>query len=256
MKIMSKSVREEVHDTFIKRKHVFKCIICLVEYKHRISYGTTLCSHEICRDCLNQYIQSILTVDKYNQYETILCPAPLCPGHFDSNAIMAQVLSKAEAEEWWVNAITKQYITNRVLCPQVDCSGVFDADINDMKHCIFTECYECHRGFCLACQKSWHPGEIRIYNDEVAMQQTLNKAQNEAWCRCPRCHALVEKMTGCITVQCRCGTSFCYRCGGYSNNHSCSNQCQRYDQNKLKQVRSPMFVHNSGSVQNTSERFS
>jgi hypothetical protein len=39
-----------------------------------------------------------------------------------------------------------------------DCKALFDAEEKDIKQCVFTECYECHRGFCMACQENWHPG--------------------------------------------------------------------------------------------------
>ena len=33
---------------------------------------------------------------------------------------------------------------------------------------------------------------------------------------CPRCHLMCEKSEGCNSMVCRCGTNFCYKCGGES----------------------------------------
>lgn len=40
-----------------------------------------------------------------------------------------------------------------------DCQAVFDVDFDHTKECAFTECHECHRGFCITCQTFWHPGK-------------------------------------------------------------------------------------------------
>lgn len=44
-----------------------------------------------------------------------------------------------------------------------NCNGVFDVDEVLTRRCTFSECYECHRGFCLACQKAWHPGKAFLF---------------------------------------------------------------------------------------------
>jgi hypothetical protein len=44
------------------------------------------------------------------------------------------------------------------------CHAVFDVDQECMKKCTFAECYECRRGFCIACQKPWHPGNDPIFS--------------------------------------------------------------------------------------------
>lgn len=38
------------------------------------------------------------------------------------------------------------------------CVAIFDVDDSFTRQCAFAECYECHRGFCVACQSPWHPG--------------------------------------------------------------------------------------------------
>jgi hypothetical protein len=44
-----------------------------------------------------------------------------------------------------------------------DCGAVFDVDDEYTKCCTFTECIECHRGFCITCQSPWHPGMMIAY---------------------------------------------------------------------------------------------
>lgn len=102
------------------------------------------------------------------------------------------------------------------------CHGVFDVDETLLKQCTFTECLECRRGFCIACQKPWHPGKgpfsfficlgektltinnmiigvMKIVNDEEELKKTLKKAEQNHWCRCPKCSRIVEKVVSGIT---------------------------------------------------------
>lgn len=90
-----------------------------------------------------------------------------------------------------------------------DCSAVFDVDMDHTKQCAFTECHECHRGFCITCQTSWHPGnyqrmalhininnvigKIKVYDDKEALKKTLKRAKINNWSRCPRCGQIVER---------------------------------------------------------------
>lgn len=43
------------------------------------------------------------------------------------------------------------------------CGAVFDADRALLNHCTFSECYECHKGFCMTCQTPWHTGKFIFY---------------------------------------------------------------------------------------------
>ncbi|KAI8370303.1 hypothetical protein BD560DRAFT_329572, partial [Blakeslea trispora] len=82
-----------------------------------------------------------------------------------------------------------------------------------------------------------------IVDDQEAVNKTLKHAENTNWTRCPRCENIVEKSKGCTTMYCKCGTTFCYRCGGLSNDHTCINSCQYYSKEKLAEVRQDMFSH-------------
>ncbi|KAG8897934.1 hypothetical protein FRB99_007781 [Tulasnella sp. 403] len=46
--------------------------------------------------------------------------------------------------------------------------------------------------------------------DEQLLRRTANKNQ---WRRCPKCKILVERVSGCPHMTCRCGQHFCHLCG-------------------------------------------
>ncbi|KAI0506436.1 hypothetical protein F5B22DRAFT_623554 [Xylaria bambusicola] len=52
----------------------------------------------------------------------------------------------------------------------------------------------------------------------------ISLAKRKGWKRCPSCRRLVEKVTGCDHISCRCGQHFCYKCGepySLSYGHHC-----------------------------------
>jgi hypothetical protein len=49
---------------------------------------------------------------------------------------------------------------------------------------------------------------------ERAEQAEFEKAATRGhFKKCPKCSVWVEKAEGCDSMRCRCGASFCYRCG-------------------------------------------
>ncbi|KAI8643063.1 hypothetical protein BD408DRAFT_415527 [Parasitella parasitica] len=86
------------------------------------------------------------------------------------------------------------------------------------------------------------------------MNKTLSQAKVNLWTRCPKCHHLVEKRAGCLTIWCLCGTEFCYRCGGYSSGHSCANQCQYLSSDHISTIRSQMFTSTTANSTNKIRR--
>ncbi|KAI9485628.1 MAG: hypothetical protein EXX96DRAFT_625305 [Benjaminiella poitrasii] len=223
-----------------KRKR-FDCIICMVSFLTTTPFSTGKCDHVICHTCICDYLQSVLKDGRYTSYERIQCPSPYCTHSFHTSKILSSCLSPDEVNQWWDDAISKSFIRNKVNCPFKNCGAIFDADIQYTRTCTFTECYECRRGFCIACQSSWHPGVIKKVFDDESLKKTLKQAEINEWTRCPKCGHLIEKVDGCTSLRCTCGTTFCYRCGGESRNHSCPNRCERFTSERLKIFRSPMF---------------
>ncbi|KAI7902707.1 uncharacterized protein BX663DRAFT_454807 [Cokeromyces recurvatus] len=257
------------HSMNYRTKTYSDCIICMVRFKTSNLYSTQHCDHITCRDCIRNYLFSILKKNRCTSYETIECPSPHCKYYFNTEEILDSCFTNDEIKNWWQEAILKCYILNKIYCPFKECGAVFDADIQYTKTCTFTECYECHRGFCIACQTAWHPGifffspllyyiihvsslffysfylhigVMKKIDDEKDLQKTLKKAEKSYWTRCPKCGQLIEKMNGCTSMICTCGISFCYRCGSETNSqYSCKNRCERLSSEDLKLFRSPMF---------------
>ena len=54
--------------------------------------------------------------------------------------------------------------------------------------------------------------------------------------QCPKCSYWVERALGCSTMTCKCGTEFCYDCGGTKCPHG---RCLFKSQQKIKAVKVP-----------------
>lgn len=53
------------------------------------------------------------------------------------------------------------------------------------------------------------PPELHSAEDAALMLL----AKQGHWKRCPSCRHMVERLTGCNHMVCRCGNAFCYACG-------------------------------------------
>ncbi|GAA5797127.1 hypothetical protein HPULCUR_002506 [Helicostylum pulchrum] len=185
-----------------------ECVICMDDMPlgTRASRNTGSCYHKACIECIRSYFMNTLKNDRYiSSYDYIQCPTENCKQTFTTSKFLPSILSKKEAEEWWGAALSRTLIENKVRCPDRNCKAIFDANIKDIKQCTFAECYQCHRGFCMACQEKWHPGVIKIVSDEEQTKKTLAYAQKHNWSRCPRCRQFVERVSGCSAIACRCG---------------------------------------------------
>ncbi|GAA5799692.1 hypothetical protein HPULCUR_005109 [Helicostylum pulchrum] len=193
---------------------VSECIVCLNPTDENKMFETGKCDHLVCLDCLRRYFNNALKDDRYTSYIYIECPSDACKETFESFKVLHDIFSSKEAEDWWNSAISsKAYIANKITCPMENCKAIFDADTKLTKECKFTECYECHRGFCMTCQTAWHPDVIKVFDDKEAEKKTLQEAERHNWRRCPTCGHLIERKGGCNTIYCRCGGFFCYNCG-------------------------------------------
>lgn len=136
-----------------------ECVVCLNGIDDSKMFETDKCEHQVCQDCLGEYFKNALKDDRYTSYIYIECPSSGCNENYVSFEVLQEIFSDEEREAWWNSAISSNaYISNKVVCPMEDCNAIFDADKESTKECNFTECYECHRGFCMTCQTAWHPG--------------------------------------------------------------------------------------------------
>jgi hypothetical protein len=96
----------------------FDCIICLGTYPSVAlsSYKTDQCNHTICQECMRPYLEGVLEDSRYTSLDRIQCPDPGCKQHFMIDDVLPKIFSSVEVQQWWVSAITKTFIENKVIC--------------------------------------------------------------------------------------------------------------------------------------------
>ncbi|KAI8148114.1 hypothetical protein BJV82DRAFT_653997 [Fennellomyces sp. T-0311] len=73
-----------------------------------------------------------------------------------------------------------------------------------------------------------------------ATKEFVEFALAKNWSRCPNCRHVVERISGCNFIYCRCGANFCYRCGKQHGYHHSA--CpDKFNGKELQAVRKAMF---------------
>lgn len=176
-----------------------ECSICLEAIEDRVSFQTLSnhswsnrrCSHirNFCRECLRGHVAARLTDNVWN----IRCPFvgkkdERCP-YILMEPELKSVLNKPE-DTWLLSQHEKLRM----------------ADHGDHLRAILS-----------SQSKSDHDSGSTQPGSESASDS--ENSDFELWasnaCQaCPRCLVVVRKETGCDHMVCRCGTEFCFRCGG------------------------------------------
>jgi hypothetical protein len=192
-----------------------ECPICyeddeiVVRFKHG-------CNHQFCLQCLRRY-----ATDKMKERSVpIRCPQPDCKEEI--NLIdMRRILSEQELanyEQYLLDAFLQNNPNEFASCLTPDCDYMFMYDPENDNPDFY--CPKCRKRYCLKCQVDYHTnstcekyqqwkrenGQADDKFEDYAKQQSLKQ--------CPKCKRWVQKSHGCDHMTCRCGTQFCYKCGG------------------------------------------
>jgi len=128
--------------------------------------------------------------------------------HFDSSFVISYTLLQLERDT-----------PNPLYCSAARCS-VFIIP-SEIRGDVGT-CSTCKATTCRHCRKVAHSG---ICSADKEGQELRSLANKKGWKECPRCHAMVERRSGCLHMTCTCSGEFCYNCGKlYSE---CPGSCSR-----------------------------
>lgn len=208
------------------------CEICFNEFEIRArstyyhsrsegQYGSALfCGHMYCSSCINSWVKNAVEERKF----PLICPREGCAVAVRPEHLHGIIEDKAIFTDFSGQFIEQELSSQGMYCPNKECSQLLLQD-ND-NPVSYAECPLCKSKLCMKCRVSWHANytcaefqEIPETERQVEDLQLLDLAKQSAWGKCPKCNFIVEKTQGCNHISCRCGTSFCYRCGKeYLNN--------------------------------------
>ncbi|XAR59593.1 hypothetical protein NMG60_11015481, partial [Bertholletia excelsa] len=190
----------------------FMCEICtetLSSNKRFTNNG--LCFHPFCIDCAAKYIHVKVIEDRVAD---VKCPGLDCEQVLDP--LFCRSIVSPNLFVKWSDLLFERAIVGfeRCYCPNRRCSVLI---LNECgQNAKKSECPNCKNLFCFACKIPWHAGFRCEESGEMRDDNDIKfgiLAGRMKWASCPKCNHCVELRGGCSNVYCRCGTSFCYRCG-------------------------------------------
>ncbi|XP_010419131.1 PREDICTED: probable E3 ubiquitin-protein ligase RNF217 [Camelina sativa] len=190
--------------------------------------GTTNCAHSYCTDCTVRYVATKIK----DNAARIKCPDLECTSLIEPHT--CRDLIPKDVFDRWEKILCESLISSwdKFYCPFKDCSAMMVNDGGGDANVTQTECPSCHRLFCVQCKVTWHAGigceEFQKYGNTKKKSSDeedallVQMAKNKQWRRCPQCKYYVDKVDGCLHINCRCGFQFCYGCGSaWVSSHAC-----------------------------------
>lgn len=205
------------------------CIICFenVSENYRKHQKLPLlfgCDHPTCFECIRYMMQDHLNKEFLTPASfRLTCPYVAddgahvhCPIRMSENAF-EHILGR-EGHELWTRKYLEANLKTRVYCSNRRCSKLLINHSNRRPgapaHAVI--CEGCQEETCIICKTQWHENVSCIQNRSVVNEDDnlfeifVNR---QGYQRCTACGATVSKTSGCNSMRCRCGHSFCYLCG-------------------------------------------
>nr|XP_023918135.1 probable E3 ubiquitin-protein ligase RNF217 [Quercus suber] len=236
----------------LKSSNRKRCEIC-IEFKSskEMFVNKDRCAHSICTDCIVKHI--IARVE--DNVAEIRCPYWFtCKQILDPHTCR-KIIPKSLFVKWCdvlcnlaIQPNKKSYCPNKKCLELVinECGGIVKR----------SECPKCKQLYCFQCNLQWpecNNCERIEENDQIFKEIAVSKkwvkcptcdyhwpecnncerieendqifkelAVSKKWVKCPTCDYHVERISGCRHMSCRCGTTFCYKCGRKPTIHWCN----------------------------------
>ncbi|XP_002878925.2 E3 ubiquitin-protein ligase arih1 [Arabidopsis lyrata subsp. lyrata] len=192
------------------------CNICLNDDINADQmFSVDKCGHMFCSECVKRHIEV-----KLLEGSLISCPHYLCSSLLSSEFCVNILTPKLK--EMWEKKTKEDLIpvTNRVYCPNPRCSTLMsETELSGLIIGVRICCVKCGEPFCINCKVPWHNNFSceeykRLHPNATENDGKLKDLANEKlWRQCSKCKHMIELSSGCVSVICRCGHEFCYRCG-------------------------------------------
>lgn len=208
----------------------FSCPICLDDHPNDNALALGVCAHKFCRTCMTKYLVGIATETRRIP---IKCPA--CGDALDDQ-LCVEALEGNPARDALSRLLVERSLGDVRYCSNPTCATPFDYDGAGADNAR-VDCPLCGTATCADCSAAWHAGvpcALARAGGELAQL-----ARDNDWRNCPSCAELIERVSGCNFMRCRCGAGFCYQCGkaylcdanrnGMGNGHGVPNcECDLY----------------------------
>ncbi|WEW59383.1 hypothetical protein PRK78_004854 [Emydomyces testavorans] len=124
---------------------------------------------------------------------------------------------------------------SRWYCPSPSC-GKWISPKKIKDSAPIQKCPSCKDKFCGFCRGPLHEDGVDCPKD-LGLEATLEEAEMHGWRRCYQCRAMVELVSGCNHMTCKCSAQFCYTCGAPWRTCQCTDDDQRRREEQLQAQR-------------------
>ncbi|KAG8964410.1 hypothetical protein FRC03_001811 [Tulasnella sp. 419] len=183
--------------------------------------------HKYCLECIKQYITTELDRGREgNVVFPIRCPECSWGEWEIPDDTAVKVLEAEHYERWHFQKLFEK--TNKYYCPNPHCSTLLDPTDEGETRTKKAQCPLCRKRLCIPCRSLDHEGmscskNMRTQRRKGIEGAAVKLARQRGWRRCPKCEVIVERISGCDHMTCKCRHSFCYRCGS-DWTYKCSRQ--------------------------------
>ncbi|XP_019089199.1 PREDICTED: probable E3 ubiquitin-protein ligase ARI5 [Camelina sativa] len=191
------------------------CNICLNDGINADQmFSIDKCGHMFCSECVKSHIEVRLAMGSL-----MTCPGYQCKSRLTYRYCVNLLTPKLK--KMWGKRFKedKILVTKSVYCPNPRCSTLMSEtnlfELIGVRSC----CVKCGEPFCINCKVPWHNNlscdQYKwLHPNPTEYDGMLKDLANEKlWRQCRKCKHMIELAHGCVSVICRCGHNFCYRCG-------------------------------------------
>lgn len=160
------------------------------------------CHHLYCHTCLRTMALTAVTDEQ-------LYPPKCCTEEIPSTTLLP-ILNKREKTSFTTKA--EEFQTppkERWYCPAKQC-GQWIPSPKGSRSRYYRICHHCRATICMYCRGLRDPQHKcdKIKKDETLEAAFLKMAKRRKWKQCPNCNAMVQRISGCAHIYCRCRTLF------------------------------------------------
>ncbi|KAH0544767.1 hypothetical protein FGG08_001134 [Glutinoglossum americanum] len=156
------------------------------------------CEHYYCAKCIAELFETAAKDE--SRFPPKCCGTPI-PFDIAKSSLTSDQILRFDQKR------VEYTTTNRTYCSKEGCSAFIDPDF--IKGETAT-CEQCSQKTCTSCKCKSHEGDCP---EDAALESLVKKAAEKGWQRCFKCKRMVERVSGCNHMRCRCNTEFCYTCG-------------------------------------------
>lgn len=179
---------------------MYECTSCFDDVPSKEAVKVP-CQHRYCSSCLCQLIAT--AIQQEDQFPPKCCLQEIPRAVFKAHLAAKELASfDSKALEYSVAVGSRYY------CPRPACARWIDTT-KARSHNGSLVCAHCTHRMCTFCCGPAHAAG-RDCPQDFGLDATLQQAERAGWRRCYNCQTLVELITGCRHITCKCKAEFWY----------------------------------------------